>query len=115
MHFTQGSLFLFTASHAHRNRAPLPSPPNLGGPDVEPLVEGATGKVLSVVAEGNRVHWVDMPTKSVQTRSLLHLPQLDSGVKRCSSNRAGREGGREREGDKIDRQRGGWGRGGESY
>ena len=51
-------------------------------PDVDTLVEGPAGEVLSVGTEGDAVDWLLMPGQRVDTQSPLHVPQPHRRVKR---------------------------------
>lgn len=70
----------------------------LSGPNVQPLVKGATGQQSAVRTERHRVDRVNVFAEGVQTCSLLHLPQLHCGVKGRPEGGwrvGGWEGGRE--------------------
>ena len=69
-----------THTHIHTHRAT--SVTHLNIPDVNTLIEGATGQKLAIGTEGHTVHWLLVLGQRVKTRPPIHLPQSHRRVKR---------------------------------
>lgn len=67
-----------------RRKQPSPRSAYLRVPDVHTFVKRAAGQMSTVWTEGHAVDWLLVFGQCVDADSSLHVPETDSGVKRCA-------------------------------